>query len=154
VPFYQLDASAIVKRYVTEIGSVWVRVLLDPAAGHTISIAEVTRAEVASALSRRARDGSVPATESAELIRTFEAHCVTQYRLVPTDHAIVGQSVHLVQQHPLRAYDAIQLATAIHVHQILVTSGFPALIFVSADDVLLATAQAEGLLTENPNDHP
>ncbi len=154
MPFYHLDASAVVKRYVTEVGSPWMQALVDPASGHTISISEVTRAEFASAMMRRAREGSIQVDESAELIRTFEAHCVTQYRLVPTEHATVGLAVQLAQQHPLRAYDAIQLATAIHVHHILVTNAFPAPVFVSADDVLLVAAQAEGLVTENPNQHP
>jgi predicted nucleic acid-binding protein len=154
VPFYQLDASAIVKRYVSETGSAWVRVLVDPASANTISLAEVTRAEVANALQRRAREGSIGADESVLLMQTFRAHCATQYRLVPTDHAVVSLAVDLIQRYPLRAYDAVQLATAAHVNETLAASGLPAVVFVSGDDGLVAAALAEGLAVENPSDHP
>jgi uncharacterized protein len=154
VPFYQFDSSATVKRYVPEAGTDWVRAIMTPASGNVISIAEVTRAEVASALARRAREGSVTVDESLELIRAFEAHCATEYRVVPTEHTVVGLAVELIQRHSLRAYDAIQLATAITVMGSLVAYGLPPPILVSADDRLLSAAQAEGLPVENPNLHP
>ena len=50
MPFYQCDASGLVKRYVDEVGSDWVRAIVDLAAAHIISIADITRAEVTSAL--------------------------------------------------------------------------------------------------------
>jgi hypothetical protein len=74
--------------------------------------------------------------------------------LVPTDHQIVDRAVELIQNHPLRAYDAVQLATALIVNRSLSAHGLPPLIFISADDGLIAAAQAEGLMTENPNRHP
>jgi hypothetical protein len=85
VPFYQFDTSALVKRYVNETGSIWVRTIVDLASGNVISTAQVTRAEVASALARRAREGSLSLVESERLIQAFEVHCLTQYRLVPTE---------------------------------------------------------------------
>ncbi|MBS1252395.1 MAG: hypothetical protein MAG451_01434 [Anaerolineales bacterium] len=39
-------------------------------------------------------------------------------------------------------------------NQELLRVGEPPLTFVCADDRLIAVAQAEGLLTENPNAHP
>jgi hypothetical protein len=36
----------------------------------------------------------------------------------------------------------------------MVTHGLPPLIFVSADDRLIAAAQAESLTADNPNSHP
>jgi predicted nucleic acid-binding protein len=154
VPFYQLDASAIVKRYVAEAGSGWIRRLAAPGSRNNISIAEVTRVEVASALARREREGSLSATERARLLSTFEAHCAARYRLVPTEHHVVDHAVDLIGHHRLRAYDAIQLATAIVVSRSLLQYGLPSLSFVSADNELLLAAGAEGLATENPNLHP
>jgi uncharacterized protein len=154
VPFYLCDASAVVKRYVTEVGSGWVQVILDPNSGHSIGIAEITRAEVVSALRRRAREGAIQADVSAESIRTFEADCVVEYRLLPTDHAIVSLAIDLIQRYPLRAYDAVQLATAVHLNETLLSIGLSASVFVSADGDLLTAAQAEGLLIDNPNEHP
>ena len=43
--YFYLDSSALVKRYLTEIGSAWVGVLTDPAVGNSIVVAEITRVE-------------------------------------------------------------------------------------------------------------
>jgi hypothetical protein len=155
VSHYQADASTIVKRYVlVETGSLWVEALTDPAASNTLSIAEVTRAEVASAFARRVRDGSLTPAEGSRLFAAFASHCTTQYSIVPTDNVVVDVAVDLLQRPPLRAYDAIQLATAVAVNDTLVTAGLPPLIFVTAHDRLVAAAQTEGLAVDNPNWHP
>ena len=57
----------------------------------------------------------------------------------------------LATQHPLRAYDAVQLATAWLLNRDLLDDSQAPLTFVCADDRLVAIAQAEGLLTETPN---
>ena len=49
----------LVKRYVTETGSDWIRALTDPAARNPLVIARVTWVEVLSALARRQREGSI-----------------------------------------------------------------------------------------------
>jgi uncharacterized protein len=92
-------------------------------------------------------------TESQELIRGFEVHCAIEYRAIPTDHGVVCLAIELIQRHPLRAYDAIKLATAIRVTESLIGHGLPPPILVSADARVLIAAQAEGLVVENPNDH-
>ena len=127
---------------------------MDPAQDNLISIAEVTRAEVASALARRTREGAITLDELDELLLTFQAHCATQYRLAPTEHAIVNVAVDLTRRHPLRAYEAIQLATALVVNNSLVAHALPPLVFISADNGLLTAAQAEGLAVDNPNCPP
>jgi hypothetical protein len=48
MPFYQCDSSGLVKRYVDEVGSDWVRTIVDPASANIVSIADITRAEVTS----------------------------------------------------------------------------------------------------------
>ena len=60
----------------------------------------------------------------------------------------------LADRNPLRAYDAVQLATAWLLNQDLLDSAQAPLTFISADDRLLDIAQSEGLLTANPNHHP
>lgn len=70
--------------------------------------------------------------------------------IIPMTTADFVAATDLTQRHPLKAYDALQLAVALHYGQIL--SGHP-FTFVSADGTLLAAAQAEGLVTENPFDH-
>lgn len=57
MPFYQFDASGLVKRYATEVGSGWVKAIGDPQAGNLIGIASITQVEVVSALARKIREG-------------------------------------------------------------------------------------------------
>jgi uncharacterized protein len=154
MPFYQCDSSGLVKRYVDEVGSYWVRTIVDPASANIVGIADITRAEVTSALARRAREGVITLNERDELIQTFRAHCATQYRIVPTQPRIIDLAAELIQRHPLRAYDAVQFASASMVNQSLIAHSLPPLIFVTADDRLIAAACGEAVTADNPNLQP
>ena len=57
----------------------------------------------------------------------------------------------LTQDHKLRGYDAVQLATALAADEALTVADLSQLIFVAADGDLLTAANAEGLTTEDPN---
>ncbi|MFN8496779.1 MAG: hypothetical protein U0641_02905 [Anaerolineae bacterium] len=56
-------------------------------------------------------------------------------------------------RHRLRGYDAIQLATAVDVHETALAAGLSEMMFIAADDDLIAAAHAEGLGADNPNHH-
>ena len=77
-----------------------------------------------------------------------------RYHIVDVAPVTIDASCQLANKHPLRAYDAVQLATACLANQGLLGAGKPPLTFVCADDRLISIAQIEGLLTENPNRHP
>ena len=111
-------------------------------------------AEVYSALNRRRREGTLPAADYARIVTDFAALCMMQYTLVELTAPIVERARRLVEQHPLRAYDAVHLASALAVNESLLTAGLLAITFVSADQRLLQAAQMEGLATDNPNAHP
>ena len=106
-----------------------------------------------SALTRRVREGVITLDERDEVIQTFRAHCATQYRIVPTQPGIIDLAIELLQRHPLRAYDAVQLASASIVNQSLIALGLSPLIFVTADDRLITAARGEAITAENPNLH-
>jgi uncharacterized protein len=124
-----------------------------PAAANIVSIADITRAEVTSAFARRTREGIITLDEREALMQIFQAHCATQYRIVPTQPLIIDLATELPQRHPLRAYDAVQLASASLVNQSLIAHGLSPLIFVTADDRLIAAARGEAITAENPNLH-
>jgi hypothetical protein len=67
---------------------------------------------------------------------------------------MVSQAVALTQNHRLRGYDAIQLATALELNATLNAAGLRTLVFITADIDLSAAAQAEGLVADRPNNHP
>jgi hypothetical protein len=77
-----------------------------------------------------------------------------RYTTAQVSDPIVELAVELTGRHPLRAYDAVQLATALELNQILRGHRLPPLTFISADKALCDAARAAGLRAEDPNDHP
>ncbi|NEP42004.1 MAG: type II toxin-antitoxin system VapC family toxin [Okeania sp. SIO2H7] len=76
------------------------------------------------------------------------------YQMVKIDSNLIERAGELVLQYLLRAYDAVQFASALQVRSLLTSFPDIQLIFVSADDRLLNIAQIETLLAENPNNYP
>ena len=151
---YFFDSSAIVKRYLTEIGSGWVMATVNPAAEHHIVVAEITLVEVAAALAARHRAPhglSLAARDTA--LAFVRGHFATEYENTAIDRAIRDDAVALTQRHRLRGYDAIQPATALATATALQAASLTPPIFVAADTDLIAATQAEGLFTNNPNDY-
>jgi uncharacterized protein len=149
-----LDTSAIVKRYVAEVGSGWVMALCDPRAGHTILISQATQAEAAAALCRKAFYGAISAVDRDRTIAIFRRDVRRTYRLERVTNAICVRAGDLCRSHNLRAYDAVQLACALTAREKFATIGLPAPVFVTADTELLGFATAEGLGVDDPNSHP
>lgn len=152
---YFLDTSAIVKRYLPEVGTIWIRGLVDPAAGNVIIVSEITVVEVAAALAarHRATDGISQRERDAGLA-LFRSHHATEYEVVTLNHAILDEAVELTQRHRLRGYDAVQLASALAGNASLAAAGRAGLTFIASDSDLIAAASAEGLPGDNPLHHP
>jgi predicted nucleic acid-binding protein len=151
---YFLDSSALVKRYVSETGSAWVQQITDPQAGNLLFIARITWVEVISAFTRRQREGSLTSADVAQVMQTFRSDLNTQYQVIELDATLAETAGQLVGQYPLRAYDAVQLASVLRIQPAFATTQSTSLIFLTADNRLSAIAQALGLLTDNPNHHP
>ena len=77
-----------------------------------------------------------------------------RYNLLEVEPRTINAARQLANRNPLRAYDAVQLATAWLLNQDLIDSRQPPLTFVCADDRLIDIAQNEGLLAANPNRYP
>ena len=150
---YYLDTSALLKKYVHETGSIWLQAVL-AAPGTLTTTTHLVMAEIISALNRRVREGNVTAADYVRLAERFRDDCRVTYQLIAVNNAILHNAGDLLERHPLRAYDAIHLATALTINRRLLTSGALGLVFLSADDRLLQVAVAEGLAVDNPNDHP
>jgi len=151
---YFLDSSALVKRYLTETGSDWVRALADPGTGNTIVVAGITRVEVAAALAgrHRAPDG-VSLEERDAAVYLLLEHFEMEYGITPLDPEIIGRAAALTQTHYLRGYDAVQLATALAANESLAGADLPNLAFIASDDDDLVAAGSEDLPADDPNRH-
>ncbi len=153
VKAYFLDTSALVKRYIAEIGSKWIITLNDPQSANRIILARVTWVETLSAFSRLQRESRIDHDCMKRTIHIFTLDWKTQYRIAEVDKFIFEAAGNLVQKYPLRAYDSIQLASALRIYSAFIETAPVSFIFVSADERLLNAAQTENLLTENPNNY-
>lgn len=125
------------KRYVDEAGSDRVRGWL--AAGHSAT-ARLSAVEVASALARRCREGAFSSTERDRALAALERDLAT-LRVVELSASVVEEARSLLLRHPLRAADAIQLASALLLRRQLGVK----VEFAVFDDRLKMAAKAEGL---------
>jgi len=154
MPSYYFDTSALVKRYVVEVGSSWVRGICTQQSGHTIYTSVLAQPEIVSALQRRVREGSLEAHQAQQLAQQVVEHMAQSYALVAITPPVVSQACVLLQKHPLRAYDALHLACALAVREVIEQQRLSVPVFVAADDTLLTAVAAEGFPVDNPLQHP
>lgn len=147
---YYADTSVLAKRHLEETGRVWVRALTKPTANNTIFTAQISLVELYSALNRQLRKRSINSLRYARLSSSVSRIWGAQYLIVATTAPVLEVARQLVEQHPLKAYDAVQLASAMQARQTM-PSGSPSIIFLSADNQLLSAATAQGFITDNPN---
>ena len=125
------------KRYASEAGSVGVRRLL---AADVVATSRLSEVEVASALIRRAREGAFSARERDRALAAL-ASDVASIHVVELVPEVTTKARGLLLRHPLRAGDAIQLASCVFLQQELGES----VPFVAFDERLRTAARTEGL---------
>lgn len=104
------DTSALVKCYCREAGSDAVLDLRRRAEATAISV--VGYAEFHAAINRKRRDGDLPARDAERMLRDFDAdwESFVRVEITPGLNKIVAR---LLKTHPLRAFDALHLASAL-----------------------------------------
>lgn len=131
-----LDTSALVKLCVAEPGSALAAALWDGA--DLVVTSRLADAEVRAVLAGGRRAGRLDADAARQALAAWE-------RLWPALHVLELRDVvttaaaALVSRHPLRAADALHLASALQLRS-------PDLVVAAWDDHLVAAARAEGLL--------
>jgi uncharacterized protein len=151
---YFVDSSALVKRYVQEIGTPWVRGITRRNRSTYIYIACITAVEVTSAVARRRGGGTLSSRLASSILSRFRKHLVGRYTPMEITADLVNEAMKLANAHRLRAYDAVQLAAAIGLHKDWLDARLGAFVFVSADQDLNNAAAAVGLTVEDPCLHP
>lgn len=134
---HYFDASALVKRYVRERGSLRVRRLLALGPPLTSRLSEV---EVASALARRAREGAFPPAEHDRALAAFGSDLAALV-VVELTTEVLARARDLLERHPLRSGDAIQLASCLYLQE-QIDEPVP---LVAFDDRLIQAGRLEGL---------
>jgi len=134
-----LDSSALVKCFVTEVGSADVRAAMD--AAELIGTVSVTRVEVESAFAKSVRVGLLTEADARLAQVTFVTLWPDMIRIHVSDFVVTG-AAELVWLYRLRAYDAVQLATALFWQR----SIGEAVVFATYDQKLWQAAQSAGLI--------
>jgi predicted nucleic acid-binding protein len=131
-----LDSSVLAKRYLAEPGSDLVRRTLRSS---RLAAARITHAEVSAAIARAHRERGVTLAQRDALLDRFDED-FADLTVVELRATTISAVRSLVTKHPLRAYDAVQLACALALRRARI-----ALTFWTADGPLFAAATAEGL---------
>ncbi|MBM3131286.1 MAG: type II toxin-antitoxin system VapC family toxin [Chloroflexi bacterium] len=141
-----LDASALVKRYVTEFGSDSVNQAIGQA--DLVGTALISRAQVAVAFAKAVRMDALKREEGSKCLHAFRKDWHDLVRVQVTEMAIARADT-LAWEHNLRGYDAVHLATALVWQE---TMG-EQVTMATFDQTLWSVAEKVGLVPF-PNDLP
>jgi predicted nucleic acid-binding protein len=115
---YLMDSSALVKRYVIETGTAWVRSLTHYRTGNQIFLARITIVEVTSAIARRRAGRTIRSAQASSFLSRFREHVAKRYTVLEVRPALLADATTLANRHALRAYVAVQLAVALEQNRI------------------------------------
>ena len=139
-----LDTSALVKLYVRERGSVQVRAHVNHA--DVVATSVVAYAEARAAFARLRRERPASGKRHRERVDQLDRDW-DRYALVDLSAAVVRSAGERAEQHGLRGFDAIHLASALW----LKSAQTDDLVFAAFDRTLTAGAKAAGLtITRQP----
>jgi predicted nucleic acid-binding protein len=133
-----LDTSALVKLYVEEAGSATVRETV--ARAEAVATNVVAYVEAFAAFARRRREGRLSRGDYRRTIRDLQSDW-DHYLLLEVTSEVIRAAADLTGTYPLRAYDAIHLASA----KVLQERLHGPLFFACWDSNLSAGAKREGL---------
>ena len=143
---YYFDTSSLVKAYLREDGSDVIIGLVDNLSGGRISILEITLLEARSTVRRHEREGSISGRAANRILERIDEDAVSSYIVKPFDALVIEEAIRVLDTHPLKTLDALQLAGCLMIGR----SMSEPLTFVCADTRLNDAARLEGLVTLNP----
>lgn len=136
------DSSAVVKLYADEDGQDTIRTL------ENLVVAQIARVEVPAAIWRKTRAGQLGAESATVLVADFEADFfgtddeLPRFTSVALSVALLDDAAALSATRGLRAYDAVQLATA----RVAAAADPTCRTFAAFDRGLRTAAAAEGFV--------
>jgi predicted nucleic acid-binding protein len=148
---FLLDASALIKRYAPEPGSAAVNHLFVRATPARLACLTLGAAEVLAGLVRKRNGGSLSPGLFAAAVAQLKAEIfhAPGFLKLSADDALVERTLPLLERYAINSTDAVLLQAALEGVVPLRASGDD-LVLVASDRRLLTAAQAERLLTFNP----
>ena len=144
---YYFDTSALIKLYIREEGTGAVLDVAESLADDHLIILDLTLLESRSAIRRREREGDILGSAANQILERIEWDGSSSFLVQPAA-SVIEEAARLLDSHPLRTMDALQLGGCLTIRH----STPPPLTFVCADTRLCDAAGMEGLATLNPLD--
>ncbi len=152
--YYFLDSSAIVKNYIVETGTNWVKNIFNSVTTNVVYAVSIAEVEVISAFARRLKGKTLTVNEAMIASTQFRYDFADDLRVIAVEPILLNRAVMLAEKYALRGYDAVQLSAAVEASAYINALKQGLFVFVSADNNLTSAAQNEGLIVENPNNYP
>ena len=149
--YFWLDANAIVKQYVPEIGTLLINHLFTRVSLDRIFCLFDSMDETRHVFVRKKNDGKITLTEFNQAIQRFKTEFIDQVKVKqvnPTQNQKIA-SRSLIEVHSINSTDAYILQCALDEADELRTAG-DNLILVSSDKRFLGATTKEGFFTFNP----
>ena len=125
MPLYYLDSSALVKKYRTELGTNTIAELFSDKRDNEILLtSHLTVVEITSVATRLRRGGSLAGGAYGTLLASLLWDVSLEMELRPISDSVIFKAVRLTMDFPLRAPDAIHLATALEARDALLDETF------------------------------
>jgi predicted nucleic acid-binding protein len=104
---YFVDSSVLVKRYILETGTAWVRGITRQNPSTVVYIARITAIEVTCAVARRRKGRTLTPPRASSILRRFRQHLAARYTVIDVTPDLVDDAMRLGNAHAMRAYDAV-----------------------------------------------
>lgn len=105
-------------------------------------------------MARKEREKTLTSRSRQAAMLLLERHVKREYVVVRYTDSVAQEAKRLLISYPLRAFDAIQLASAITANRGLLGTPVAPLIYLASDKQLQRAAIAEGLQVDDPNNYP
>jgi predicted nucleic acid-binding protein len=156
-----LDSSALIKRYVKELGTERMAALLalETSAGRAVFTSVVTYTEVHRALARRMKERSLSRPAFFLARRACEEDWLYGLAAIELGSSIFGFIPDIVEKYPLKSSDSVHLAAALWLRDSFRLSAKMGpkgseVSFVTSDQTLEIAAASSGLVVINPERDP
>jgi uncharacterized protein len=148
---FYLDASAIAKRYVPERGEALIHHLFARLPRHRLVCLGIGTLEVLSVFVRKKNANRLPLPVYSQALIDFRTEVLdaADFAKLSVPDQLVTAAMPLVPKHSINANDALLLRSALDLAAQLRVAG-DELVLVASDQRLLNAAQAEALVTFNP----
>lgn len=149
--FFYLDASALAKRYTPEIGTPVVNHLFTQTTPDRFYVFNIGLAEVVSILVRNRNTSRLTVADFSQALINVGAEVTNaaDFKKLAADDLLVSAALPLIVAYSINATDGVILRSALNLAAQLQANSED-LVLVTSDKRLLKAAQAEGMLTFNP----